>query len=80
MLLIVFVIFSQFEPFLFCLDLMDQRFHHPTKNKSSKFIFLKHAYSTELKSSKNSKISAKMTLSWTVCKIYIQLNYKWNMT
>ncbi len=35
--------FSQLEPILFCLDLIDQRFH-PAKNKSSKFTLLKHAY------------------------------------
>jgi hypothetical protein len=39
---IVFVYFSQLEPFMFCLYLMDQRFHSTT-NKSSKFTLLKHA-------------------------------------
>jgi hypothetical protein len=33
---------ASLEPFLFCLDLMDQRFH-PAKNKSNKFIMFKHA-------------------------------------
>ncbi len=37
---------------------MDQRFH-PAKNKSKKFILLKHVYSTRLnKSSKHAKVSA----------------------
>jgi len=31
------------ELFFFCLDIMDQRFL-PPKNKSTKFILLKHAY------------------------------------
>jgi hypothetical protein len=38
------------EPFLSCLDLMDQRFH-PAINKSVKLILLNHAY-------KHTKMSA----------------------
>ncbi len=39
------VVVSWLEPILFCLNVMDQRFHL-AKNKSSKFTFLKHAYFT----------------------------------
>jgi hypothetical protein len=35
--------FSQLEPFLFSLDLLDQRFHLAT-NMPGKLILLKHAY------------------------------------
>jgi hypothetical protein len=31
------------EPFLFCLNFMDQRFH-PVKNKSSKLFLLRRAH------------------------------------
>jgi len=50
------LICSQLEPFLYCLDLMDKIFH-PAKNKSWKFILLKHACSTRFKSSMLVKLS-----------------------
>jgi hypothetical protein len=51
---------------MFCLFLMDQRFHL-AKNKSSKFTLLKHAkhaYSTRLKSSKHAKMSILKQSDW----------------
>ncbi len=41
---------------------MDQRFH-PAKNKSSKFILLKHDYSTKLWCSKHAKMAASALFS-----------------
>ncbi len=43
--LLFLIYFCQLEPILFCLYLMDQRFHLG-KNKSSKLTLLKHAYFT----------------------------------
>jgi hypothetical protein len=57
--LLIVLYFSQLEPFLFCSYLMEQGFQ-PAINKSSKFILLKHAYTTRLKSSKHAKMSATM--------------------
>ncbi len=43
---------------------MDQIFH-PSKHKFGKFILLKHAYTTSLKSSKYAKMSANVMTSMT---------------
>jgi hypothetical protein len=43
--LLFLLYFRLLEPILFCLYLMDQRFHH-SKNKSIKFTLLKNAYFT----------------------------------
>ncbi len=56
---------SQLEPYLFCLDLMDQTFD-PAKNESSKFILLKHSQSIRLKSSKHVKMSASIYISFGI--------------
>jgi hypothetical protein len=45
----------ELQIFLYCLDLMDQRFL-PAKNNSTMLTLLKHAYSTRLKSGRHAKI------------------------
>jgi hypothetical protein len=68
MLLNVSVIFQRIGPFVFCLDLMDQRFQPAEKSLVSlsclsMLTLLKHAYSTRLNSGKHVKMSAiKLTI------------------